>query len=147
VLGLFAGAPRDRVTTDLRASLTAVAERAGRRGLCVLASDLLDLDEGALQPLRLLSARGHDVRVFHVLHPHEISFGFDEAARFLDPESDATIEADPNAVRDAYLAQLRTFLDDCRRRCVAAGARYALCPTDVPLAQVVAESLAGGSWA
>ena len=87
------------------------------------------------------------MRVFHVLHRDEIDFGFDDAARFLDPESDAWIDADAGAVRDAYLAQLRTFLDDCRRRCVAAGARYALCPTDAPLAQVIAESLAGGAWA
>lgn len=142
ILRLFAEEARPRARTDLRAALTLLAERIGRRGLVVLASDLLDFGESALQPLGLLVARGHDVRVFQVLHPDELDFDLEERARFEDPESEAWLEVDPGATRDAYQRELASFLDGCRRRCVGAGAYYKLVRTDRPVHQVLAEALA-----
>lgn len=141
ILRLFAEDPRPGARTDLRTALTMLAERVGRRALVVIASDLLDFDEAALEPLGLLAARGHDVRVFHVMHPDEIDFDLDDRARFEDPESDATLEVDPAATREAYLRELGRFLDDCRTRCVSAGAYYTLARTDRPVHQVLAEAL------
>jgi uncharacterized protein (DUF58 family) len=143
VLGLLAQPPEPRAATSLRASLAAGAERAGRRGLVVIASDLLDLQPGALDPLTMLRAAGHDVLVFHVLHPHELELPFDDRMRFVDPEGDGALDTDPSAIRDAYKEQIASFLVDCRRRCTAAGARYALARTDTPVQQTVAELLAG----
>lgn len=150
VLELLAAKPEAQMKTDLRAALSECAERAGRRGLVVLASDLLDLRPTALEPLSLLRAAGHDVLVFHVLHPHEIELPFDDRMRFTDPEGDGVLDTDPNAIRAAYREQIQTFLVDCRRRCMAAGARYALARTDKPVQQTVAEMLTGRaaqSWA
>jgi uncharacterized protein (DUF58 family) len=141
ILRLFVEAPRPRAHTRLLPALTALAERIGRRSLVIVASDLLDFEPNALEALALLKARGHDVRVFHVLHADELDFDLRERARFEDPESDAWLEVDPPAIRDAYRGELARFLDECRRRCVAAGAHYALARTDRPVQEVLASAL------
>jgi uncharacterized protein (DUF58 family) len=142
-LALLAERPERGDKTDLHAALSACAERAGRRGLVVVASDLLDLKPNALEPLSLLRAAGHDVLVFHVMHPHELELPFDDRMRFVDPEGDGMLDTDPSAIREAYKEQIGNLLVDCRRRCMAAGARYALARTDTPVQQTIAEVLAG----
>lgn len=117
-------------STKIGRALLDVAEHAGKRGLVAVASDLLDFDEGALSPIHQLVARGHDVLVFHVLHPDEINLPFDSPARFYDPESEATLDADPEALRAAYAAELGAFLADREHQVTDAGARYHLCSTD-----------------
>ena len=77
------------------------------------------------------------------MHPDELDFDLDERARFEDPESDAFLEVDPVATRAAYKEQLASFLEECQRRCVGAGAQYMLARTDRPVQQVLAEALAG----
>jgi uncharacterized protein (DUF58 family) len=128
--------------TDLRAALTGAIERIGRRGIVVLASDLLDFAPDALQPLSRLRALGHDVIVFHVLHPFEIDFPWSDRTRFYDPEGTASLDTDPEAVRAAYHEQMKTFLLDCRQRCTSAGARYVLARSDLPAQEVIAEAVA-----
>jgi uncharacterized protein (DUF58 family) len=142
-LALLAQEPERGDKTDLYAALSLCAERAGRRGLVVVASDLLDLRPNALEPLSLLRAAGHDVLVFHVLHPDELELPFDERMRFVDPEGDGILDTDPSAIRQAYKEQITNLLVDCRRRCMAAGARYALARTDTPVQQTIAEVLGG----
>jgi uncharacterized protein (DUF58 family) len=142
-LALLAEKPERGDKTDLYGALSACAERAGRRGLVVVASDLLDLRPNALEPLSLLRAAGHDVLVFHVLHPDELELPFDERMRFVDPEGDGVLDTDPSAIRQAYKEQITSLLVDSRRRCMAAGARYALARTDTPVQQTIAEVLTG----
>lgn len=150
ILELLGQQSAGQARTGLKAALEACGERIGRRGLVVFASDLLDFEPTALEPLNHLHALGHDAIVFHVLHPHEIDFPFHERARFLDPESQETLDTDPEAVRRAYQEQLKAFLWACRQRCTAAGARYVLARTDTPVQEVVAEALsikARWAWA
>jgi uncharacterized protein (DUF58 family) len=145
VMRLLAAPPAATGPTDLRAALESVAERAGRRALVVLASDMLDFDPRALAPLTRLHAAGHDVIVFHVLHPDELDFPFEQRSRFVDPEhAEDSLDTDPEAVREGYLERLSHFLIDCRKRCTSAGARYALARTDIPVQQVISAVLAGG---
>lgn len=126
---------------QLASCLTALSERVGRRGLVVLASDLLDTDAQALAPLSRLTALGHDVMVLHVMHPHELEFPFRHGLRFEDAESPQVLDADADAVRSAYLAELQAFLSQCKQRCVSAGARYALARTDRPVEEILAAVL------
>ena len=141
ILHLLGAAPEQPDRTDLGAALTACAERIGRRGLVVLASDLLDMSPTALDPLTRMRALGHDVIVLHVMHPHELDFPFHDRARFADPESDETMDSDPDAVREAYKAELSAFLVGARQRCTGAGARYVLARTDEPPQEAVAEAV------
>lgn len=141
ILAALAQAPGSEAQTDLNAALAACSERLGRRGLVVIASDLLDFRPAALEPLARLRALGHDVIVFQVLHPHELEFPYRELARFRDPESGEMLDTDPEAVRQAYLEQISEFVVGCRQRCTAAGARYVLCRTDRPVQESVADAL------
>ena len=127
--------------TDLGASLTQVAERAGRRGLVAVASDLLDLSDEALDPLSFLVGRGHDVLVFQVLDPDELELPFRSPARFEGLEGEGSIDADPEALRSHYRDEIGRFIEGCRTRCLAVGASYRLARTDEPIEQVLASVL------
>jgi uncharacterized protein (DUF58 family) len=130
LLEALAKPPTADAPTNLAAALTEVAERVGRRGVVAIASDLLDLRDDALAPIAHLVARGHDVIVFHVLHPDEIDFPFHGPSRFVGLEGEAPIDADADAVRRAYRREVAAFIESSRRRAIAAGARYALARTD-----------------
>jgi uncharacterized protein (DUF58 family) len=143
VLRTLASPPLRGQPTDLAAALTAVAEQAGRRGVVAVASDLLDLSERALDPLGQLVTRGHDVLVLQVLTPEELELRAEGPVRFLGTEGEPALEADVEAVRDGYLREVSAFVESCRLRCVAAGARYALARTDEPAEGTLAALLAG----
>jgi len=145
VLRELATPPEAGTETDLREALTEVAERAGRRGLVAVASDLLDFDDHALEPLSYLVGRGHEVVVFHVLDRDEIELPFDEPARFSGLEGEASLDADPQSLREAYLREMDTFLTACRGRCTAVGARYVLARTDEAVEHTLARALTSHS--
>lgn len=144
VLSLPVAADRAAPPTSLAATLTALGERMGRRGLVVLASDLLDMDPDALAPLSQLAVLGHEVIVLQVLHPHELDFPFKHGVRFEDAEGPDNLEADADAVRGGYRAELGLFLAHCKQRCLSSGARYALARSDQPVEQVIASVLLPG---
>lgn len=142
--------PRAGAETDLAAALTALAERAGRRGFIAIASDLLDFrdrgaelgrEHGPFAPLAQLVAHGHDVVVFQVLHPDELTLPFDGPTRFEGMEGEAALEVDPVALRAAYRREVDAFIDGCRAQCTAVGARHVLARTDVPPEHTLAELL------
>ena len=133
--------PESGARTDLRAALEATFDRAGRRGFLAIASDLLDTDPDAFTPIARLVARGHHVVVFHVLHPDEIRLPATGAARILGLEGEPAVEIDGDAVRERYDREVDAFVESCRKRCTAAGARYALARTDVPAQETLASLL------
>lgn len=137
--------PEPKLRTNLRGALDFTFERAGRRGMVAIASDLLDSDAvsetDAFTPMAQLVARGHHVVVFHVLHPDEIHLPETGAARIVGLEGEAPIEIEGDAVRERYDAEMDAFIESCRQRCTAAGARYALARTDVPPQETLAALL------
>jgi uncharacterized protein (DUF58 family) len=144
VLALPVMSARAPAPASLAATLTALGERVGRRGLVVLASDLLDADEAALAPLSRLAALGHEIIVLHVMHPHELEFPYRHGQRFEDAEGPDSLEADADSVRAAYRIELSAFLASCKQRCLTAGARYALARSDQPVETVLASVLLQG---
>lgn len=141
LLEFLARKPAEAGTTQLQQALLQIGEHLGKRGLLALASDLIDTDPDALRPLSLLRARGHEIWVFHVLHPDELDLPFTESARFVDPESGAELDADPRSVRAAYQARMSAFLSGRQAQCTAAGCRYILARTDHPAQQTLASAL------
>ena len=118
--------------TSLHDSLDKLLEHAGRMGLVVVASDLLDLDVAALDPIARLQARGHQTVVLHVLDPAEIELPYEQPMRFEGLEGESRLEVDPEGVRRRYREAIDEFVASCQRRVVAAGARYLFARTDTP---------------
>ena len=88
-----------------------LAETIRQRALIVIISDLFvepELLRGCFQHLRF---RKHDVAVFHLLDPQELSFDFRRPMRFLDMEGGPSIFAEPNEIADRYHKALGGYLD------------------------------------
>jgi hypothetical protein len=56
--------------------------------------------------------------VFHLLDHDELEFPFERLTVFEDSENPAArVLAEPKIIREAYLQQLQTFIDDYRQAC------------------------------
>ena len=141
LLDKLAERPSPHAKTSIDTALQASIERMTRKGIVVCASDLLDFEENALRPIETAARRGHDVRVFQVLHRDERTLPFEGPHRFVGLEGESEIDANAEDVRARYLAELDAHIESCRKRIVSAGARHRLVVTDEPLAAVIAESL------
>ena len=132
-----------RHKTALHDSLDGLLEHAGRMGLVVIASDLLDLGEDALEPVARIQARGHQTVVLHVMDPAELEFPYEQPMRFEGTEGEPFVEVDPKGIRRDYREAIDEFLETCQRRVVAAGATYMLARTDMPPEHVLLQLLRG----
>jgi len=119
--------------SDLSKPLDRLAEALSRRGMAVLISDLLDDPAEVVRGLRHLRFRGVDVIVFHLLDPAELTFPFENAARFRDLETGAELTAVPSAVRARYLEEVQAFIALYRRELQLAGIDYCLVDTSQAL--------------
>jgi uncharacterized protein (DUF58 family) len=119
--------------SDLARPLHTLADMIGRRGLVVVMSDLLDDPETVVAGLRHIRYRGMEVIVFHLLDHHELTFPFERATRFRDPESSEEILASPAAVREEYLRRMTRLTGDYERELRVAGIDYCLVDTSTPL--------------
>lgn len=105
--------------THLAPPLRRIAEIVRRRGLIVLISDFLAPLDRLETELMGLAACGHELVVFQVLDPVELTFDFSQAAMFEDLESGRTLFIDPTAARSEYLANLERHgaaLQQCCQR-------------------------------
>ncbi len=119
---------------------------ARRRQMVVIASDFFDHElRRSLAALEWLRARGHDVVVFHILHPDELGLPFDGLSKFVDFESSRELLASPRAIRRDYMEKLKAFTQTVSETCVAAGVEYRAVRTDAVLENVLASFLAGRS--
>ena len=119
--------------SDVAMPLHRLAARMQRRGLVVLVSDLLDDPAGIIEGLKHLRFRGSDVLVFQVLDPAELTFPFEQAARFRDLESADEVPVVPARVRRHYLAQIDALVERYREALRPADIDYHLLRTDRPL--------------
>jgi uncharacterized protein (DUF58 family) len=131
----------DRPRTRVGGILQEFAARLRRRGFVILFSDLLDEEEGFIQGLNHLRFGGHNVIVFHVLDPDELTFPFDGFVRFEGLEGEEQILSQPDRIREEYLKALRGLTDRYRRACEDAGADYVLVDTGRPAQEVLVEYL------
>lgn len=126
--------------TDLPAVTKKVAQAIPKRGLVVLISDLLGVDD-LMEGLRILRSRGHDVVLFHVLHDDEMDFEFAGATRFEGLESDDFLNCNPRALREGYLEALNNFLTQTKKSCGRLSIDYVGVRTSDPLDAVLAKFL------
>lgn len=116
--------------TTLARALDAAAEKAGRRALVIVFSDLFE--DGAVAALKRLRSRKHDVLCFHLLDREELEFPFEDPTRFVSMEDERQIDAQPRQIRESYLAELSRFLEETRRELGRADVEYEQVATDTP---------------
>ncbi|HSG71334.1 MAG TPA: DUF58 domain-containing protein, partial [Planctomycetaceae bacterium] len=115
---------RPKGDTRLVGRLHELAETIPQRALIVLVSDLF------MPPADLKSAfehfrfRKHDVAVFHLFDPLELSFDFQRPMRFLDMEGGPSVFAEPTEIADRYHKALELYLAELKQIVLGAAVDY-----------------------
>ncbi|MFP6854746.1 MAG: DUF58 domain-containing protein [Opitutales bacterium] len=126
---------------DLPSALHDVAERVPRRSLVVIFSDFFcDLPE-LLESIQHLRFRKHDVALFHLLDPKELSFSFDRPIRFVDLEGSSSLITEPAVIRKQYLEQINSYLDQIREGCHERDVEYRRVLLDRPFEETLVDFL------
>ncbi len=128
--------------TDLGAAADALAEKLPRRSLVCVFSDFFDPNDEALKRMLALRSRKHDVAIFHLVDPAELTFPFDDPTLFTSMEDERRVEVNPREIKASYLEEFQRFLAATRDACRAADCDYELVKTDEPLDQVLLRFLA-----
>jgi uncharacterized protein (DUF58 family) len=82
-----------------------LAQQIRRRGLVFLISDCLADVDALLAGLQHLRFQGHEVTVFHVLHPDEMAFPFEGNIKFDFLEGPLQVLTRPHLIRPASCAR------------------------------------------
>lgn len=128
--------------TRLGGVLHELAATQPRRGIVVILSDLLDDEAAVLKGLQHLRFVGHEVIVFHTLHPDELTLPFRGNVEFLGLEGVSPLQTRPADLRLTYLDELRGFITRTRLACENNRCHYVLADTGRPLAETLAGYLA-----
>jgi uncharacterized protein (DUF58 family) len=129
--------------TRLTTVLHELAETIRQRALIVILSDLFvepELLRGCFQHLHF---RKHDVAVFHLLDPLELTFDFRRPMRFLDMEGGPAIFAEPNDIAARYHKALQTYLNALREVVLESAVDFHRVSIDEDYEQVLARFLVG----
>jgi len=127
--------------TDAAAVLHEVAERAPRRSVVFLLSDLFGDPDAVLNALHHFRFRHDEVIVLQVVADEELEFPFTEALRFEDAESGAFMHVDSRALRNEYLDRVNDFLTKLRRGAGEMRVTHELLNTKVPYDEALSDVL------
>ncbi|HIG51564.1 MAG TPA: DUF58 domain-containing protein [Candidatus Marinimicrobia bacterium] len=127
--------------TTIAPILHKTAEAIKKRGLIVLISDLFDDPDEILSGLQHFRYKGHEVVVFHVLDPQELSLDFTQRTRFRDMESGEEIITDPWHIQSDYQKSMEQFCNYFKSMCRQKNIDYVQLSTDSPLDMALSEYL------
>jgi len=127
--------------TTIAPILHKTAEAIKKRGLIILISDLFDDPDKVLSGLQHFRYKGHEVIVFHVLDPQEITLDFTQRTRFRDMESGEEIVTDPWHIQSDYQKSMEQFCDYIKSNCRQKNIDYVQLSTDLPLDMALSEYL------
>lgn len=120
-----------------------IAERAHRRGLIIIISDLFDDVEELIKALHHFRHRKHEVMLLHVMAEEELSFPFDQVSIFRDLEvAGRHVQFDPRGIRAEYLDQVRSFIQRLQAGCGQMHVDYVPMTTAQPFDVALAHYLA-----
>jgi len=109
-----------------------LADTIAKRGLVIIISDLYDDPTETIKALQHFVYKKHQIIVFHLMDPAEMDFPFRKIHSFVDMETRERIQVDPRSVRQAYLEEIRAFVDGYRKECSDRNIEYVLTRTDTP---------------
>lgn len=114
---------------NIEAVLHSAAELIKGRALVVVISDLLEEPESILQGINHLYYDGKEITLFHILDPAELNLSVTGLADVTSLETKDKITVDFRRIRDAYLEQLRLYLDELRSGFQKTRSEYILAET------------------
>ena len=126
---------RPQEKTSIGPLLEQLADRVRRKGIVFVISDVFDDIEPFLKGLKHLRFSGHEVAVFHVLHPDEVEFPFTGNVKFDGLEMPEEIKTRPHMIRPAYLRIVNEYLEALRKGCESYRVDYVRMDTGKPLDQ------------
>lgn len=106
-----------------------LAENIRRRAMVVVFSDLFTEPTPLLDCFEHLVFRKHDLAVFHILDPQELTFDLERPSRLVCMESRQSLFTDPAVMREHYLKCLHTYLAQLRGGCLEFNVDYHLADT------------------
>jgi uncharacterized protein (DUF58 family) len=128
--------------TNLAPIFHDLAERITRRGIIIVLSDFFDEPENILAGLKHLRHKRQEVIVLHILDRAEVEFPFYESTLFRGMEQMPDLLTDPRSLRDGYLEQVRSFVEELQRGCLNQNIDYVQMRTDASLGQALSAYLA-----
>jgi uncharacterized protein (DUF58 family) len=117
----------------LRDPLMQVGENLNSRGVILLISDFYEEPNQAIESVRHLRARGHDVIVFHVLDPAELTFPYESPASFQDLESGTMVPIVPAELAAEYRQLIGEHTAELDRLFTGSRIDYSVVDTSKPL--------------
>ncbi len=115
---------RGQGETHLVEVLHELAETTRQGAMIIVMSDFFvdpDLLRGCFEHIRF---RKHDLSLFHLLDPMELSFSFGRPTRFLDMEGGTAIFAEPSEIADRYHQALQQYLESMQEIVTQTGVDY-----------------------
>jgi len=119
--------------TDVVAAMVRLVELLRKRGMVVVISDFLAPVERLESALVALTAGGHELVLFEVLDPAELTFPFREPALFEDAETGREVLVDPATVREDYRRRFEAHGRKVRDLCTNLGGSHIRLMSDQPL--------------
>jgi len=123
--------------TQIAGTLHEMAERIKRRGLVVLFSDLFDDPEAVLKGLKHFRHRGHEIVLFHVLDPIELTLDYGGEVEFVDKETGERLRTQPWFLKREYRRSVREWVAHLERECKESAIDYNLVTTETPFDQAL----------
>ena len=134
---------KPRAGTDLVPVLHELSETIQQRALIVLVSDLFVPPQELRSCFQQMRFRKHDLAVFHLLDPLELSFEFKRPMRFLDMEGGTSIFTEPNTILERYHKALENYLDELRQVVLESAVDYHRVTIDEDYEQVLMRFIIG----
>lgn len=122
-------------------SLQGLTGRLKRRGMVMLFSDCFGDVAKLKHVIEQFRLRGHDVLIFQILAPEELTFPFKRESFFQDLELPRRMQVNPNTLRKQYLTEFQSFRNQLSKAVNDAGADLLTLRTDEDLGQTLAHYL------
>ena len=137
------GQSRPKYETELGRVFHELVPKIHRRGLLIILSDLFgDVDE-LLKALAHFRHAKHEIIIFQIWDPDELTFPFRQWTRFESLETPGNRRlVDPAHLRNAYLENLRKFREQITTGCYRHRIDLVPMTTDQPYAAALASYLA-----
>jgi len=132
---------RGRGETHLTEVLHELAETTRQAAMVIVISDFFVDPKLLRNCFEHLRFRKHDLSLFHLLDPLELSFTFTRPTRFLDMEGGTSVFAEPSEIADRYQQALQDYLQALQKIVLETGVDYHRVSIDEPYQDVLTRFL------